>query len=74
MKIGGAPPAREESPPTSIAAELHAEVLAAVNGASLLTRMALADSLENGTEWLSLPSSVKQLFEDVVAGLGLADE
>lgn len=62
-------PSHYESP----AEELHGEVVNAFEDANILTRLALADALERKTKWDDLPPSVRKLFEDVVAGMGIGD-
>lgn len=68
MRIGDAPPSTRAN--QSPAEELHECVLAAVDDASLLTRLMLADALKNGTPWAELPEGVRALFERVVRDQG----
>lgn len=69
MRIGDVPPSASTSD-MSPAEELHEYVLAAVDDASLLTRLMLADALKNGTPWIDLPEGVRFLFERVVKDQG----
>lgn len=57
----------------SPAEELHEQVLVAFEDANILTRLALAESLERRTRWAALPQSVRTLFESVVVGMGISD-
>lgn len=75
MRIGdktppAAPPAPRYVPP---AEELHGQVVDAFNRAGILTRFALADALERGTQWANLPQAVRDLFQSVADGMGISD-
>lgn len=74
MRIGG-PPTPAPAAPRYVtpAEELHDCVLEAFNDAGLLTRLALAEALEHGTTWGSLPQNVRDLFAAVTVGMGISD-
>lgn len=57
----------------SPAEELHENVLAAFDDASLLTRLALAQALEQGTPWEDLAPAVRELYQRVTVGMGISD-
>lgn len=75
MRIGDpkdltpAPLRRYKSP----AEDLFDAVASEFGDASIATRFALATALENGTEYLRLPSDVRRLFENVARQFGIAD-